>query len=200
MRKPKYDKDLMPTTDDTAVLMWNHPDELYRLAIGLNSVYGLNLVRDDDLMVCTAHSSIVCPCFTYCDNMRQLFYVLVGNPVFSGGLGGRMNYYSAILMMTGDYAWNCQREIYNDIYGTIPIPPDYDWNATQKYAALQSLRSSVAQVDYFDFRDISKPLSSVYAGFSERALSKVDNYFREIDTCLKNLILAVGNSPDNDYL
>lgn len=200
MRKPIYDKDLMPTTADTAVLMWSHPDELYRLAVGLNEVYGLNFVRDDDLIVGSGRGPIVCPCFTYTDNMRQLFYVLIGNPIFSGGLGGRMNYYSAILMLTGDYAWDCQRVIYNDIVGTVEIPPKYDWKGTQKYQALQALRSSVAQIDYFDFRDEGRPVSSVYANFSEKAAQRVGNYFRELDICLKNLILAVGETPDNDYL
>lgn len=200
MRKPKYDKDLMPTTADTAVLMFNRPDELYGLAISLNEIYGLGFVRDDDLMVSTGRGPIVCPCYTWTDDLRQLFYVLIGNPIFSGGLGGRMNYYHAILMINGDYAWDCQRKMYNDIYGNVPVPPEYDWKGQQCYSALQSLRSSVAQIDYFDFRNEAAPVSSVYANFSAKVTDRINSYFHELDICLKTIIWAIGETPDNDYL
>ena len=200
MRKPRYDKELMPTTADTAVLMWNRPHELYGLAVSLNGVYGLNLVRDDDLTVITGRGPVKCPCYTYTDNTRQLFYVLIGNPVFSGGLGGRMNYYNAILMITGDYAWDCQSEIYSQVSGTVTVPPEFDWKATMRYEQLRELRSTVTQIDYFDFRDELSPISSVYAGFSENTANKISGYFRELDTCLQAIIAAVGDTPDNDYL
>jgi len=187
----------MPTTADTAVLMWNRPDEIYGLAISLNSIYGLNLVRDDDLVVGTGRGPIVCPCFTYSDNVRQVFYVLIGNPIFSGGLGGRMNFYHAILMINGDYAWEVQREIYNDICGIVALPSEYDWKGLQKYDAIGNLKASVAQIDYFDFRDEEAPVSSVYANFSEKAAERINSYFHELDTCLKSIILAIGNTPDN---
>ena len=200
MRKPKYDKELMPTTADTAVLMFNRPDELYGLAISLNEIYDLNLVRDDDLIVSTGRGPIDCPCFTYTDNLRQIFYVLIGNPIFSGGLGGRMNYYHAILMINGDFAWDCQRKMYNDIYSNVPVPPEYDWKGQQSYSALQSLRSSVAQIDYFDFRNEDAPVSSVYANFSAKVTDRINSYLHELDICLKTIIWAIGETPDNDYL
>ena len=77
----------MPTTADTAVLLWGRPNgQLYSLATSLNEIYALRFVRDDDLVVPTGRGPVVCPCFTCSDDVRQLFYVLVGNPIFGGGL------------------------------------------------------------------------------------------------------------------
>ena len=196
MRKPKYDKDMMPEPSDTAVLMWGMTAEMYNMAIGLNRIYELNLTRDDDLMV----NTVVCPCFTYTDDIRQLFYVLIGNPRFSGGLGGRMNYYDAILMIIGDDAWNMQQKIYGDYSGMRPLPDYFDWQGQALYEALRESMATVTHTDYFDFRDETAPKSSVYANFSEKVSSKISGYFKELEACLKAIIWAIGDTPDNMYL
>ena len=199
MRKPKFDRDLMPTTADTAVLLWGRPNgQLYSLATSLNEIYALRFVRDDDLVVPTGRGPVVCPCFTCSDDVRQLFYVLVGNPIFGGGLGGQMNYYHAILMITGDYAWDCQQAIYADICGQLSPAPVYDWIGCRRFEALKALRTTVSQIDYFDFRDESAPISSVYSNFSERAALKINTWFRELDTCLKSVMWAIGDTPGNN--
>ncbi|MBO4588391.1 MAG: hypothetical protein J5711_05765 [Bacteroidales bacterium] len=200
MRKPVYDKDLVPEPSDTAVVMWGMSSETYTLAAGLNEVYGLNLTRDDDLMVNSSLQTVVCPCFTYTDAIRQMFYVLLGNPIFSGGLGGRMNYYNAILLINGDGAWDMQQRIYGDFYGMRPLPDPFDWRECERYEALRGIMGSVTHTDYFDFRDESAPRSSVYSNFSERAASKINSYFKELVTCLESVIWAIGDAPDIDML
>lgn len=198
MRKPKYDKDLMPEPSDTAVLVWAMSAEPYSMAMGLNEIYGLNLTRDDDLMVNTSLQTVVCPCFTFTDDIRQMFYVLIGNPILSGGLGGRMNNYNAILMINGDNAWDMQQRMYGDFCGMRPKPEEFDWRECQRYETLRNMAASVIQTDYFDLRDETAPRSSVYSNFSERATSKINTYFKELEICLESVMLAIGDALDKE--
>ena len=188
----------MPEPKDTAVLMWGMSSELYSLAIGLNNIYDLSFTRDDDLRVITNLRTVECPCFTYTDDVRQLFYVLIGNPIFSGGLGGRMNYYNAILMINGEGAWDMQQQIYGDFFGMRPLPDPFDWKEQRLFEVLRDTMSTITHTDYFDFRNEDAPRSSVYANFSEKASSKISGYFKELATCLEAVIWSIGDATDRD--
>lgn len=196
MRTPKYDKDLMPTTADTAVLMWDTREAFYVFAMKLSKIYDIAFVRDDDLVVNTGSRLVMCPCYSYGDSVRQLFYVLIENPIFSGGLGGQVNHYTTLLLINGQNAWDRQQEIYQDFTNTLNVPNDVDWYAREKYGHLSELRAQVVQTDYFDFRDELSPQSSVYAHFSQRVSNRIPKYFEDMEDCLKSVIWSLTD-PEN---
>lgn len=197
MKKPHYDQDLYPMPDDSAVLTWNTSYDAGSFVFALNRLYNFKFERDKDLNVNLIGRHITCPCFTYTDSARQLFFVLIVNPKFAGGFGGQANYFDFILIINGRDAWDIQSSIFSDFTAPLPDPDPFDWDSIPRNDTLLRLRNQIIQTDYFDFRDPDNPNSSIYNNFPTQTANKISKYFTEISDTLMTILTAIGESQSD---
>lgn len=197
MNKPRYEEDeeLMPSTDDTAIVTWASPMDICSFVHHLNRAYNLDLQRDDDLGVLDKGRLSVCPCFTYSDLGKQLFYILVQNPKLVASLGGTIDNYDIILFIHGRDAWDYQQSMFSDFDGELSAPNPIDWLGVDKYRHLKIMRDEVMRVDYFDFRNQDEPVSSVFEGMLNTNTSSMSKYFDGIKDSLVSILWAIDDAP-----
>jgi len=142
---------------DTSVTLLKTNYTNLDFVVRFNRVYGLELARADNLLVKEADH----PCFNYYSEAARLAFVMIERPA-PQVKAPHFNYYDKMLLIQGRDAWDVQRQLFDDI-ATAPPEPDRDnYLEHEHWVLLNELKEGIFSIDTFDFRNSTRPATSLF--------------------------------------
>lgn len=180
--------------ENTAVLMWSTHHPAFTFAFYLNQLYGISLVRRDDIVPQSGDSrrSML---YSYQSNADHLAYFLIEQPLQKKG-----DIFDKVLLVIGADAFPTAQHIYDET--SQPIDASLPFAAAGHNLMLRSfIETGIFESALFDFSDPDRPETTYFPSSTNNAAleKKRAKFLKEQRERVSDLIIQLDPLlPDYD--
>lgn len=193
--------------DSNAIIIWRTTYLGYEFAGALNELFNFDFCRqesDTPLRSESAGGVVVCPTYTYIENLRNTRYMLFENPLSQGGLHRLLNGYDKILLISGADAYRTQSELYL----TMTDRTRYADPANTRLCSWQRVVDDICQWIFethcIDMRPCEPPSATLFYGSSlcDKMQLTVQKFFTNmlVDLDRGGILSPEEKDPRTEYL